>query len=276
VCAWQGLKRVDGRGRLQWAYGTDFGDPFSAGHGQFCINGVVFPDRVPHPGLIEAKALQQPLHFSPAHSEASTLSAFAVRLENRYDFVGLEHLAASWAVRSDGGELASGTLPLPAVPPHQTAEVRVDLSVAAKEAKARGRFWSEAWLELRAVLKADTPWAAKGHALAVAQLPLPAQLLPPPTAPPKAPKGGALAVEEQAGGGALRVRGEGWSVGLDRATGRLEGWEVGGDKVMELGPRHCFLRAHTDNDRAGFPVSATMMFDKGLCDALEPVAPWEG
>lgn len=37
-----------------WAYGGDFGD---APHdGQFCINGMVWPDRNPHPGCWEAKA----------------------------------------------------------------------------------------------------------------------------------------------------------------------------------------------------------------------------
>ena len=37
-----------------WAYGGDFGD---APHdGQFCINGMVWPDRTPHPGCWEAKA----------------------------------------------------------------------------------------------------------------------------------------------------------------------------------------------------------------------------
>lgn len=39
-----------------WAYGGDYGDvPHDA---QFCINGLVWPDRVPHPGALEAKAVQ--------------------------------------------------------------------------------------------------------------------------------------------------------------------------------------------------------------------------
>ena len=45
---------ADGATVEAWAYGGDFGD---APHdGQFCINGMVWPDRTPHPGCWEAKA----------------------------------------------------------------------------------------------------------------------------------------------------------------------------------------------------------------------------
>ncbi|KAG2489983.1 hypothetical protein HYH03_011612 [Edaphochlamys debaryana] len=44
-----------------WAYGGDFGD--TPNDGQFCCNGLVFPDRSPHPALHEAKAVMAPLHF---------------------------------------------------------------------------------------------------------------------------------------------------------------------------------------------------------------------
>lgn len=49
-------------GKQEWLYGGDFGDiPNDA---QFLINGIVFPNRVPHPVCYEAKFLQQPLHFA--------------------------------------------------------------------------------------------------------------------------------------------------------------------------------------------------------------------
>ncbi len=56
----QGLRKretlPDGRTIEHWAYGGDFGDrPNDA---QFCINGLVWPDRSPHPACWECKALQ--------------------------------------------------------------------------------------------------------------------------------------------------------------------------------------------------------------------------
>lgn len=58
-----------------WAYGGDYGDvPHDA---QFCINGLVWPDRVPHPGALEAKAVQVrqflDLFFLPFFSSPGSL-----------------------------------------------------------------------------------------------------------------------------------------------------------------------------------------------------------
>ena len=58
----QGLEHVTDTGEKYWAYGGDFGDEIN--DRQFCINGLVFPDRSPHPALYEAKRVQQPFRFS--------------------------------------------------------------------------------------------------------------------------------------------------------------------------------------------------------------------
>jgi beta-galactosidase/beta-glucuronidase len=55
----QGLlhKVTDAEGKEveAWGYGGDFGDPVH--DAQFCINGLIWPDRVPHPGALECKAV---------------------------------------------------------------------------------------------------------------------------------------------------------------------------------------------------------------------------
>ena len=44
-----------------WAYGGDFGDKPNDNH--FCLNGLIGPDRVPHPHYYEVKYAYQPIHF---------------------------------------------------------------------------------------------------------------------------------------------------------------------------------------------------------------------
>jgi beta-galactosidase len=45
-----------------WAYGGDFGDvPHDL---NFCLNGLIWPDRTPHPALQEVKFLYQPIKIS--------------------------------------------------------------------------------------------------------------------------------------------------------------------------------------------------------------------
>jgi beta-galactosidase len=52
-----------------WAYGGDFGD--QPNDAQFCCNGLVFPDRSPHPALAEAKAVMAPLEFGWAAGQTA-------------------------------------------------------------------------------------------------------------------------------------------------------------------------------------------------------------
>ena len=49
----QGIRRVSPEGQSYWAYGGDFGD--TPNDRQFCLNGVFFPDRTPHPSLYEVR-----------------------------------------------------------------------------------------------------------------------------------------------------------------------------------------------------------------------------
>jgi beta-galactosidase len=79
----QAIEKTFEDGSVGWAYGGDFGD--TPNDRQFCMNGLVFPDRRPHPSLIEAKHAQQYFQFSLlAHSPlrisvaANTCSAPAI------------------------------------------------------------------------------------------------------------------------------------------------------------------------------------------------------
>jgi beta-galactosidase len=83
-------------GRERWAYGGDFGD--EPNDGPFCLNGLVFADRTPHPSLFEAKAVLQPVGID------------GLRVTNKHDFVDLSHLRPSWSVTVDGDEVAGGAL----------------------------------------------------------------------------------------------------------------------------------------------------------------------
>ncbi|STT16616.1 beta-D-galactosidase [Klebsiella pneumoniae] len=49
----QAIRKTFADGSVGWAYGGDFGD--KPNDRQFCMNGLVFPDRTPHPSLVEAK-----------------------------------------------------------------------------------------------------------------------------------------------------------------------------------------------------------------------------
>src|SRR4051812_45656871 len=90
-----GIRRTDERGREYWAYGGDFGE---ARHdANFCADGLVWPDRTPHPAMYELKHLAAPVRVEH-------LGGGRFRLENRNAFTGLSHLRGEW----EGGALPAG------------------------------------------------------------------------------------------------------------------------------------------------------------------------
>jgi beta-galactosidase len=143
-----GLRHPD----LEFAYGGDYDEPLHDGN--FVIDGLLFPDRTPSPGLLDVKKAYEPVRFSFA-AESLTITPV------RGDLSGLRFV---WLVEpGDFGTFevpaAGGTVPLPAF-----------------------RAEDEVWLTVSAVLAEDTAWAEAGHEVAWAQhrlhAPPPVQLPP--------------------------------------------------------------------------------------------------
>ena len=98
----QGIATTDDQGsslfRLRWRFWR------CAQRHNFCINGLIGPDRMPHPALLEFKYLIQPVVV-----EAVDLDAGELRITNRYDFRSLDGLDIAWTLEEDGVAIQSGT-----------------------------------------------------------------------------------------------------------------------------------------------------------------------
>ena len=98
-CIWdwvdQGLLTKDAQGREFYAYGGDFGENMPSDD-NFCINGLVDPDRKPHPQLAEVRKVYQPIKI-----EAVDLDSLKFRIINRFDFSNLEEYSLWYRLRTD-------------------------------------------------------------------------------------------------------------------------------------------------------------------------------
>ncbi len=232
-----GLRRRLPDGRTGYAYGGDFGDEPNDGH--FVIDGLVFPDGTPSPGLVELKKVMEPVAI-----EAVDAAAGRLRIRNRYSFLDLAHLSGAWSVTCEGETLEEGRLRLPRTGPGRSGRVRVPLATRRSEAAG------ERWLNVSLRLAADTAWAPRGHEVAWAQLPLdPA----PAAAPPRrAVAAGAGPVRVEAPSAArLVVCGDGFEAEFDRVRGTWGAWRAGGRDCWIEGPRFDVWRAPIDNARVG-------------------------
>jgi beta-galactosidase len=156
-----GIVQATPAGEPYFAYGGDFGE--TVHDGNFVIDGLVFPDRTPSPGLLEAKAVFAPVAITidPA--------ARSISVKNRQHAAGLHAHRFGWTIEDGGVPVAAGHLEMPNVPPGHVTTIGFPQALADATASAPD---DERWLTVTASLAADTPWAAAGHEISFAQAPL--------------------------------------------------------------------------------------------------------
>jgi beta-galactosidase/beta-glucuronidase len=240
-CVWEwcdhGIRQRTPDGREYFAYGGDFGD--EPNDGNFVIDGLVSADRVPSPGLVEYKKVIEPVKV-----ELVDKAQGVVRIQNRYDFSDLSHLAGAWSLIREGVVVQQGVLALPEIPAQEVATVQIPFVLPEDT-----RGW-EYWLNIDFVLAVDTRWAKQGHEIANAQF-LVAEADPDGFGVVQARP----ALQSHIEGSTLVIEGPEMEVRFDLVYGSISSWVSQGISLIEVGPRLAFWRATTDNDR-GFGTQA--------------------
>ncbi len=226
----QGIRKYTPDGRMYWAYGGDFGEEKSDRN--FCINGLVLPDRSVTPKLKEVKKVYQNIKFRPIDLAEGKIEIF-----NQYFFTNLQEFRLRWQVYQDGTLLEQGELPLLALPPRNRTSVRIPFH---RPDPKPGR---EYWLNLEFTLEEDQPWAPAGHVVAAEQFQLPfyRELPPRDTAdlPPLH-----LTEEEKR----VVLSGPDFRYQWNRENGLLESLRFEGKELLVRSPMPNYWRAPTDND----------------------------
>ncbi|MGG1554023.1 glycoside hydrolase family 2 TIM barrel-domain containing protein [Paenibacillus ferrarius] len=159
-CVWEwcdhGIELQTEHGERYYAYGGDFGE--KPNDGNFCIDGLVAPDRTPHTGLLELKQV-----IAPVRMEAVQLEGGRLRITNLYDFVDLSHLSFHWKLERDGKLLEQGVLAGLQTKPQTCEEVILPFSAVAS------RTMEELCLTVSCCLQEETPWCSRGYEIMFAQ-----------------------------------------------------------------------------------------------------------
>ena len=210
-----------------WTYGGDYGEnePSDA---NFLCNGLVNPDRDPHPGYFEVKHVYQNVSVTPVDISKGTFSIF-----NRNYFTSLDNYTVNWKVERDGKKVRSGKKSFSTAP--QTAEeFRVRLP--------RMRKGSEYHIFFEVVTAKTLPLLSKGTVLAFDDI-----LLKEGTRKPLKSKGKVTVDESDS---LIVLHGRRADVVFDKATGRIRSYRFGGKDIIdpEFGLRPNFWRAPVDND----------------------------
>ncbi|HZU02189.1 MAG TPA: glycoside hydrolase family 2 TIM barrel-domain containing protein [Ktedonobacteraceae bacterium] len=241
-CVWEwcdhGIRQHTAEGQEYFAYGGDFGD--EPNDGNFVIDGLIFSDRTPSPGLLEYKKVIEPVKV-----EALDVGRGVVRIHNRYDFITLNHLACSWSLTKEGMPVQQGALHLPEIAPQQSTTVQIPFTLPEDHSG-----W-DYWLNLDFTLAFDTRWAKRGHEVANAQFLVVA------AGPERT-----VAVQSKpilqchTEGTSVIIQGPEVEVRFNTVYGIISSWLYQGLQLIEQGLHLEFWRATTDNDRGLFSSSA--------------------
>ncbi len=209
-----------------YRYGGDFGE---AEHdGNFCMDGLVYPDRTPHTGLLEYKNVIRPLR---ARRDPADPQVFW--LHNYLDFTDAQDvLTASYEVTQDGEVLYGGAIALPSLPPHGEAEILIP--GLPQEGTCTLTLFYEA--------KEDTPFFDAGFPLGFDEL----LLCQEPFFLDEPAQGG---VELEEAGRTVVVSGADFRYELDAQTGTFSAMTAHGVALLTRPMEWNVFRAPTDNDQ---------------------------
>ncbi len=216
------------KGEKNYGYGGDSGEKYHAGN--FCADGLVFPDRTPSSGAFEAKAVYQNVKFT-------FLPDGKVKLTNRFSFTDLSEFDILYYVEEDGKVTSRGKLERFSLKPLASKTVHI-------AAPVKGKVKLAATLNFSVRLKQDTPWAEAGYEVARAQCELKAEKKEILALPAK----GALSVEEESKE-FITVSGNGFSYVFNRLSAAIEQITLNNVAMLANTTKFSTSRAPIDNFR---------------------------
>lgn len=228
----QTFARKDEKGFDIWAYGGDMGFVGVVNDSNFCANGLVAADRTLHPHIWEVKKVYQYIHF-----EGMPFSSNRIKITNRHDFLLSDIYNYHWTVKADGKVLYEGTLDVPVILPHQSAEVTVPFP------SFTGEPGTEYFLHLTAYTRDKTPLVPKGHQAASEQWQLPVF-----HEAPIYKATGTLTVEQD--DQTIAVSGSSVRLLFSKENGEITSYKMNGNEYLQTGLRPNFWRPMNDNDVA--------------------------
>lgn len=231
----QGFRVTDENGVDYWSYGGDYNARALGYHddNNFCINGLVLPDRTPHPGLLEVKKVYQDIRFAPADPANGKILA-----ENHFMYRDLGDYELTWELLRDGKPVQSGNFR--ASLPAGQSKVLALPGFTAPDLEDGGEYHLSVYA---ATLKGDEI-IPQGHEIAREQFAL--------NAPQFAGSGVAAsqsAVKHSSNQWSeVYDCGNGVTVTFNKRSGDLDGYYVDGRNLLAAGAVPSLWRAPTDND----------------------------
>ena len=248
----QGVWKTNAEGERYFGYGGDWGTDGMPTDLNFLCNGLVAPDRIPHPHAWEVKKVYQPFRARLLDAAAGT-----VEIENLHDFLSLDRYEIEWRIEAEGRIMSSGVLPRLDLGPRMKKNLTIAYPHPAFDPGV------EYFLTLSFRSAAEAPLLPKGYEVGWEQFALPSSV-PTKKYAPTARTADLPVLDVREDGAGVYVRGRDFDLRLDKTTGTVESLAFKGIPVFQSGPRPDFWRAPTDNDYGnGMPERCAVWREAG-------------
>ena len=250
-CVWEYTDHAAAVGDVytdpHYMYGGDFGD--WPNDGNFCVDGLVYPDRRPHTGFEEYKQVLAPFEISDVASDASSF-----RVRSRRFYTSLNDLSLFWTVEKNGKAVASGYVPSLAVAPGRSRVFSTGIKIEPSD---------NTYINFSVRQNSPTEWADAGFEVGFCQSVLSTEKFE-----------GKVKIPDDPGNPlGLRVfddrfeilSSDGTAV-VDRNRGLITSIVSAGKEMLSSPVTPQIWRAPTDNDRRIKAEWYSECFDKTFCD----------
>ncbi len=212
-------------GKEKFGYGGDFEERHNDGN--FCMDGLVYPDRRVHTGLLEAKQVYRPVRVERGDRDDSFVIKNLLCFENAGDI-----LEGSYEITYDGGIYATGNFDF-SVEPMDTTVVTIPEAAESRDKTTYIRFIF--------TMKGETSWCEKGYEVCFDQLMLNEV---------KICREEAICgnVEYTAEPLSVKVKANGTEYLFNRRTANFNSIRYSGIEILDKPMQFNFFRAPTDND----------------------------
>ena len=227
----QGILEKDKNGREYYTYGGDYGVN-TPSDGNFLCNGIVNPDRTPHPAMAEVKYAHQNIGF-----EAIDLANGLFRVTNRFYFTNLKKYMVHYSVTANNKVVRSGKVSLD-IEPQASKEFTVPVGNLKPQAG------TEYFVNFNVTTVEKEPLIPIGHEIACDQFRLPIEN------PKKTFKTSGPKLTVSTNGDNLSASSSKVNFVFNRKTGIVTSYKVDGTEYFSegFGIQPNFWRAPTDND----------------------------
>ncbi|MDR3253303.1 MAG: DUF4981 domain-containing protein [Tannerella sp.] len=242
----QGILEKDDKGRPYWAYGGDYG-PDEPSDGNFLCNGLVSPDRTPHPAMAEVKFSYQNVGFEKIWGRiGSHPDAGIIRITNRFYFTTLDNKYKIIArLMRDGKAVKEQVLDIN-LRPQEIVETDIASIFKSSDMKKEGEYF----INLSVITREASGLIPAGHEIASEQFGLGGQYVAKTLSVPKAYKKGEAKMKISEEGDEITLASSNVGFVFNKKSGAVTSYKVGGTEYFKdgFGIRPNFWRGPTDND----------------------------